>query len=115
MEKYNLSDRFNQPTPNISILHFIEAHPEIDFSTPGPLVHFMERFHGKGYEERLAESLRRKPTSATVWMLNRVINGTKSIDLRRQWIETMQDAGRNPRADRNAVQRVAHFLERLSR
>lgn len=28
------------------ILRFMERHPEVDFGTPGPLVHFMEKFHG---------------------------------------------------------------------
>src|SRR5574338_93795 len=58
------------------VLQFMEEYPAIDFGMPGALVHFVERFYRKGYEEKLVESVQRKPTSVTVWMLNRVINGT---------------------------------------
>jgi hypothetical protein len=58
------------------ILAFMEKHPEIDFGLPGPLVHFIEHFHLKGYEELLISSVERKPTEHTIFMLNRVVNGT---------------------------------------
>jgi hypothetical protein len=95
------------------ILMFIEEHPAIDFGMPGALVHFVERFYGKGYEERLVESVNRKPTFHTVWMLNRVINGTKAPELRQRLIETMQSARLNPLADPNVVDHVNRFLNRL--
>src|SRR5258706_1872315 len=57
------------------ILRFMEEHPGLDYGMPGPLVHFIEEFYLKGYEERLIESVARKPTMLTVWMLNRVLNG----------------------------------------
>jgi len=57
---------------------FMEEHPEIDYGTPGPLVHFLERFYKKGYEEQLVLSIRRKPTCHTIWMLNRLINGARA-------------------------------------
>src|SRR5882724_375014 len=85
------------------ILRFIEQNPTTDFGMPGPLVHFVERFYGKGYEEKLVESVQRKPTSLTVWMLNRVINGTKSPDEKRQLIATMEQARLNPFADQIVV------------
>jgi hypothetical protein len=53
------------------ILRFIEAHPKIDFGSPGPLVHFVERFYRKGYEAKLVDSFERQPTAHTAWMLNR--------------------------------------------
>jgi hypothetical protein len=59
------------------ILRLMEDHTDVDFGMPGPLVHFVERFFGRGYEDRLLESLRRRPTRHTVWMLNRVINGVR--------------------------------------
>src|SRR4051812_3664649 len=62
------------------ILRFMEAHPYIDFGAPGALTHFVERFYGQGYEERLLESVKRMPTLSTVGMLNAVINGTKNFD-----------------------------------
>ncbi|MEH7351903.1 hypothetical protein [Gottfriedia acidiceleris] len=56
------------------ILQLIEQNPTIDFGFPGPLVHFVEQFSGKGYEEKLVQSIRRYPTTYTVWMINRVVN-----------------------------------------
>jgi len=96
------------------ILAFMEAYPEIDFGAPGPLVHFVESFHGRGYEERLAASLQRKPTSMTAWMLNRLINGTQLVESRRGWIAMMRSAGNHVLADSSVRLRVAHFVERLS-
>lgn len=59
------------------ILRLIEKYPNADFGMPGPLVHFVELFTEKGYEEKLVESIKRCPTQHTVWMLNRVINGVE--------------------------------------
>jgi hypothetical protein len=96
------------------VLKFIESHPEIDFGNPGPLVHFVERFYGKGYEDRLVDSLRRKPTTLTAWMLNRVINGTRDQSARSNLIEVMSSARNNPAADPQARDMIAHFVDRLS-
>ena len=94
------------------ILQFMEQHPAIDFGTPGPLVHFVEQFYGKGYEEKLIESVQRKPVAHTVWMLNRIINGTKLPDLKERLLATMTQAKVNPLADQAALQLVNRFLER---
>jgi len=69
------------------ILNFMEENPKLDFGTPGPLVHFAEGFYGSGYEKELLASLSRKPIPHTVWMLNRVINGTKEPSEREQLIK----------------------------
>lgn len=53
---------------------FMEENPDIDYGAPGPIVHYMEKFSMKGYEELLLESIIRKPTIHTLWMLNRAIN-----------------------------------------
>ena len=52
----------------------LENNPDVDYGMPGPVVHFMEMFYKKGYEELLLESVRRKPTNHTVWMVNRIRN-----------------------------------------
>jgi hypothetical protein len=96
------------------ILQFMEQHPDLDFGMPGALVHFVERFFGKGYEGKLVESIQRKPTSTTVWMLNRVINGTKSPDAKQWLIAVMKGAAQNPATDQQTRQLVSHFLARLS-
>ena len=70
------------------LLQLMERHPLVDFGVPGAIVHFVERFYKKGYEELLIESIKRKPTMHTVWMLNRIINGSEN---KKDYIELMND------------------------
>ena len=58
------------------ILRFMENHPDVDYGTPGPLVHFVETF--PNYEEKLIKSVERQPTPNTLGMLNRVINSKRN-------------------------------------
>jgi hypothetical protein len=95
------------------ILRFMEEHPDLDFGTPGALTHFMERFYQHGYEEKLLESMGRRPTSHTVWLLNRVINGAKSEDIRQRLVSAMEQAKSNSAADHDTLGRIDHFLSRL--
>ena len=62
-----------------SIIKFMESNPLTDFGTPGSLVKLLERYRGRGYEELLLESLSRSPTTHTIWMLNRLMNGTEDL------------------------------------
>ena len=55
------------------LLQLFERHPTAYFGDPGAIVHFIEQFGGE-YENFLAASVKRTPTSTTVWMLNRCIN-----------------------------------------
>lgn len=96
------------------ILRFMEAHPDIEYGIPGPLVHYMEKFYRKGYEEKLLESVERTPTDHTLWMLNRLINDAKNTAVRRQLVGVMKRARLNPRANEYAVQVADHFLERIA-
>lgn len=57
------------------ILRMMERHEGADFGMPGPLVHFVEGYFRRGYERLLTESVRRRPTPHTLWMMNRLING----------------------------------------
>jgi hypothetical protein len=57
------------------LLALLERNPELDWGSPGPVVHAVERFFGRGYEGILLESVGRAPTAHTLWMVNRVING----------------------------------------
>ena len=65
------------------ILDFISKHPEVDFGSPGELVHFVERFYHYGYEELLMESVLKRPTMHNIWMLHRCYNANDP-DLVRQ-------------------------------
>ena len=116
-EAYALKERWISSGVGVEavepIFRFMEAHPDIDFGPPGPLVHFAERFYRAGYEEKLLASLERKPTQHTIWMLNRVINGAKEADLRRNYIGLMRRARLHPDADQDTRKDIDQFLERL--
>jgi hypothetical protein len=62
------------------ILLFMEENPGLDYGMPGALVHFVEGFYGKGYENRLIESVERRPIWHTIWMLNRVLRARNEIN-----------------------------------
>ena len=96
------------------ILRFMEEHPSIEFGMPGALVHFVEQFYRKGYEEKLVESVERMPIAHTVWMLNRVINGAREPERRQALIAAMEQVRLNPLVDQNTLQLATRFLERLS-
>ena len=56
------------------VLDFISKHPEVDFGSPGYLVHFVERFYHQGYEDLLMEVVGKNPTLHNIWMLHRCCN-----------------------------------------
>ena len=72
------------------ILNLIENNPKTDFGLPGPLVHFVEKFYKDGYEELLIASAKRHPTSHNVWMINRIINGSDSIQ-REKYVQVLKE------------------------
>ena len=70
---------------------FMENNPNIDYGMPGPIVHFMESYYKKGYEDELLKSVKRKPTQHTVWMLNRILNDANLIG-REKYIGVMEES-----------------------
>ena len=56
------------------ILEIISQNPGVDFGSPGELVHFVEKFYKKGYEEVLIESVKKNPTFHNIWMIHRCYN-----------------------------------------
>ena len=97
-----------------SILRFMEEHPGVDYGTPGALVHFVERFGKKDYDDKLLASVERKPVAHTVWMLNRMINGAKTPQELEPLVTVMDRVTRNPQADTETVQSATEFLEGLA-
>ncbi|MBK8503218.1 MAG: hypothetical protein IPL46_13965 [Saprospiraceae bacterium] len=73
-----------------SLFLFLEKYPRVDFGSPGPIVHTLEKFRDQ-YEPELFESLKRKPTLLTIWMLNRIINGTNNERTRDILIAKMRE------------------------
>ena len=66
---------YDQPFDLVApISDFISKHPEVDFGSPGYLVHFVERFYHQGYEDLLMEVVGKKPILHNIWMLHRCCN-----------------------------------------
>jgi hypothetical protein len=95
------------------VLRLMEQNEATDFGMPGCLVHFVERFYGDGYEERLLESIARNPTPHTLWMLNRVANGA-SGETRQELLAVMSSIADDPNANDVTRHTAKEFLEHQS-
>lgn len=100
-ENYDRSDSVKP------LLLLMERHPLTDFGSPGPIVHFVERFYKKGYEEELVASLNRIPTVHTVWMLNRIINATDDPEA---YLSLLKQISENEAYDNRIREEALHFL-----
>lgn len=79
------------------LIRIMERHPLDDFGMPGAMVHFIERFDPE-YEPILVDSIKRRPSLHTVWMLNRCINAG---DHRDEYIGILEEV-----ANHDAVEKV---------
>jgi hypothetical protein len=104
-ELSGLSDGLDAVDP---ILRLMEENPSFDFGCPGPLVHFVETFYQRGYEDRLCASIRRRPTPHTVWMLNRLINGSKG-SLRSRYVGVLDEVLARADVDEDTAAQAREF------
>ena len=102
-----IEEHYNQLDSVQPLLRLMERHPLTDFGSPGPIVHFVERFYKKGYEEELLLSLKRMPTLHTVWMLNRLINGTDQAEV---YLELLKEISENASYNKEIREEALHFL-----
>ena len=102
-----IEENYNQLDSVQPLLRLMERHPLTDFGSPGPIVHFVERFYKKGDEEELLLSLKRMPTLHTVWMLNRLINGTDQAEV---YLELLKEISENASYDKEIREEALHFL-----
>lgn len=72
------------------LFRILERNPEYDFGMPGLIVHTLETYYRKGLEEELPKSLNRKPTFYTIWMLNRILNGTSDPKGQERYLEILK-------------------------
>lgn len=72
------------------LFRILENNTEFDFGMPGQIVHTLEKHYKKGLEEELFKSLNRKPTFYTLWMLNRIINGTSDPKEKEGYMEMLK-------------------------
>jgi hypothetical protein len=86
----------------------LERLDTVDLGSPGPVVHTLERWAGPEYRAMLAESVRRKPTPLTVWMVNRVLNANpQDADF---WIDLLAGIERAPGVSAEAAAEARQFL-----
>ena len=102
-----IEENYNQLDSVQPLLRLMERHPLTDFGSPGPIVHFVERFYKKGYEEELLLSLKRMPTLHTVWMLNRLINRTDQAEV---YLELLKEISENASYNKEIREEALHFL-----
>lgn len=102
-----IEENYNQLDSVQPLLRLMERHPLTDFGSSGPIVHFVERFYKKGYEEELLLSLKRMPTLHTVWMLNRLINGTDQAEV---YLDLLKEIYENALCDKEIREEALHFL-----
>jgi len=78
-----------------------------DLGSPGPLVHTLESM--PNYQRFLKDSLFRKPTLLSVWMINRILNShpMNSAD----WLSLLRRTSSHPAASAETKQQAIHFLK----
>ena len=87
----------------------MERLDDVELCTPGPLVHTLESWPGR-YESLLAESVRRKPSPLTVWMVNRILNiHPPDADA---WLALLRAAMVHPSASVSTRADAAEFVRR---
>lgn len=91
------------------LLELMERHPMDDFGMPGAIVHFVERFYKNGYEELLIESVKRRPAMHTVWMLNRVMNGSEN---KNDYLEIMKEVTERSDVEEAIRNSASEFMDR---
>ena len=88
----------------------MERMPESDLGSPGPLVHTLEQMRGH-YESELVESIKRRPTPLAVWMVNRILNATRSPEQRQFYMDLLRFATEHPTAPESARRQAHGFIE----
>jgi len=80
----------------------------VELGSPGPLVHTLEAWSG-GYEGLLQQSIRRKPTSLSVWMVNRILNA-RPMDAG-VWMALLRSVTDNPAASDQTRAEAQGFID----
>ncbi|MDE6750246.1 MAG: hypothetical protein K2K21_14475 [Lachnospiraceae bacterium] len=102
IEKDNLGISAVEP-----LLLLMERHPLSDFGMPGAIVHYVEQFYKKGYEDLLIASVTRRPTLHTVWMINRIKNAGENSE---KYEKILSDILEKQEVEREIKDSVKEFL-----
>ncbi|MNE18528.1 hypothetical protein D3C87_27220 [compost metagenome] len=115
--QYDIVDRMEEEKVGFeaveSILKLMEKNPLVEFGTPGPLTHFIEKFYKDRqdeYETCLKQSVEQKPTVHTVWLLNRVINGSKN-EKQKEFIGILNSISKDQQIQKDIRDVADNFLE----
>ena len=115
---YGLTDELMalpQPERAIPALFGVmERMPDTEMGSPGPLVHTLEQMRGH-YEQELVESIKRQPTSLTVWMVNRILNVTRDSRQRQIYLDLLRVAAEHPAAPESVRDEAKDFIRRHTR
>ncbi len=88
------------------LLQLLERHPIAYFGDPGEIVQFIEQFSGE-YEDFLLASVKRTPTSTTVWMLNRCINAGERTE---EFMDILKEVADRADVDKEIQESAQEFL-----
>ena len=89
------------------LLQLLERHPTAYFGDPSAIVHFIEKFGGE-YENSLVASVKRTPTSTTVWMLNRCINAGEHIE---EFMGILKEIAGRTDVDKDIKKRAQEYVD----
>jgi hypothetical protein len=80
----------------------------VELGTPGPFVHTLEAWRG-GYVNLLTQSIRRKPTPLSVWMVNRILNARPPDT--ESWLALLRSVADNPAASVETKSEAERFIK----
>jgi hypothetical protein len=87
-----------------AMLALLERHPDEEIGSPGPLIFAIERC--EGFEDKLAESVRRRPTTLTIWALYKLIEKNENAN----YYEALKEASQNEDASEQIREDAALLL-----
>lgn len=109
---YQLTDEIDQlPQPHCllpTLFRTVERLVDVDMGSPGPIVHTIECIGG--YERLLIESIRRKPTTLTAWMVNRLLNTIPEQRARERWLTLLKQALGSADISSRTQQTIMEFI-----
>lgn len=99
-----------------AVLRLFERFADEDFGAPGPLAHAIETYIGRGYEDRLLESIVRQPTMHTISLAMAAANGAPKYRQRfHQELRKLEQSGDKTMAPlREAVRDYFMLLGKFS-
>lgn len=76
------------------VFSYIEKYPDAHHGAPGPFVHYLETYYGKGLEAALIASVNRNPTSETINMMYRIATDDSNAE-RQKYADILKSIAKN--------------------